>query len=128
MMARPVCQYPYDFLTCDFSLSCFLPLLLHRNRWLGYIYVRQVKSFKGFKRGLERSECQPNVSDTSSSLSRFALMVGCLFRGLSEWEDKRCLQDANSLVLHGSYLSGLPPKRRRVFPLQLRATCDIFAS
>ena len=37
-------------------------------------------------------------------------------RGLSAWEDKRCWLDANSSVPHGSYLSGLPPKRRRVFP------------
>ena len=36
-------------------------------------------------------------------------------RGLSAWEDKRCWLDANSSVPHGSYLSGLPPKRRRVF-------------
>ena len=37
-------------------------------------------------------------------------------RGLSAWEDKRCWLDANSSVPHGSYLTGLPPKRRRVFP------------
>ena len=37
-------------------------------------------------------------------------------RGLSAWEDKRCWLEANSSVPHGSYLSGLPPKRRRVFP------------
>ena len=37
-------------------------------------------------------------------------------RGLSAWEDKRCWLDANSSVPHGSHLSGLPPKRRRVFP------------
>ena len=37
-------------------------------------------------------------------------------RGLSAWEDKRCWLDANSSVPHGSYLSGLPSKRRRVFP------------
>ena len=37
-------------------------------------------------------------------------------RGLSAWEDKRCWLDANSSVPHGSCLSGLPPKRRRVFP------------
>ena len=37
-------------------------------------------------------------------------------RGLSAWEDKRCWLDANSSVPHGSYLSGLPPKHRRVFP------------
>ena len=36
-------------------------------------------------------------------------------RGLSAWEDKRCWLDANSSVPHGSHLSGLPPKRRRVF-------------
>ena len=36
-------------------------------------------------------------------------------RGLSAWEDKRCWVDANSSVPHGSYLSPLPPKRRRVF-------------
>ena len=35
-------------------------------------------------------------------------------RGLSAWEDKRCWLDANSSVPHGSHLSGLPPKRRRV--------------
>ena len=37
-------------------------------------------------------------------------------RALSAWEDKRCWLEANSSVPHGSYLSGLPPKRRRVFP------------
>ena len=37
-------------------------------------------------------------------------------RGLSSWEDKRCWLDLNSSVPHGSSLSGLPPKRRRVFP------------
>ena len=37
-------------------------------------------------------------------------------RGLSAWEDKRCWLDANSSVPHGSSLSGLPAKRRRVFP------------
>ena len=37
-------------------------------------------------------------------------------RGLSAWEDKRCWLDANSSVPHGSCLSGLPSKRRRVFP------------
>jgi len=37
-------------------------------------------------------------------------------RGLSAWEDKRCWLDVNSSVPHGSHLSGLPPKRRRVFP------------
>ena len=37
-------------------------------------------------------------------------------RGLSAWEDKRCWLDANSSVPHGSCLSGLPAKRRRVFP------------
>jgi hypothetical protein len=37
-------------------------------------------------------------------------------RGLSSWEDKRCWLDANTSVPHGSCLSGLPPKRRRVFP------------
>ena len=37
-------------------------------------------------------------------------------RGLSSWEDKRCWLDANSSVPHGSCLSGLPLKRRRVFP------------
>jgi hypothetical protein len=36
-------------------------------------------------------------------------------RGLSAWEDKRCWLDANSSVPHGSYLSGLPDRRRRVF-------------
>ena len=36
-------------------------------------------------------------------------------RGLSAWEDKRCWLEANSSVPHGSHLSGLPPKRRRVF-------------
>ena len=38
-------------------------------------------------------------------------------RGLSTWEDKRCWLDANSSVPHGSCLSGLPAKRRRVFPV-----------
>ena len=37
-------------------------------------------------------------------------------RGLSAWEDKRCWLDANTSVPHGSYLSGLPSQRRRVFP------------
>ena len=37
-------------------------------------------------------------------------------RGLSSWEDKRCWLDANTSVPHGSCLSGLPSKRRRVFP------------
>ena len=37
-------------------------------------------------------------------------------RGLSAWEDKRCWLGPNSSVPHGSCLSGLPPKRRRVFP------------
>ena len=37
-------------------------------------------------------------------------------RGLSAWEDKRCWLDGNSSVPHGSCFSGLPPKRRRVFP------------
>ncbi|MEL7309402.1 MAG: hypothetical protein AAGK05_17130 [Pseudomonadota bacterium] len=36
-------------------------------------------------------------------------------RGLSAWEDKRCWLEANSSVPHGSYLSELPSKRRRVF-------------
>lgn len=40
-------------------------------------------------------------------------------RGLSAWEDKRCWLDDNSSVPHGSYLSGLPPKRRRVFPVPI---------
>ena len=35
-------------------------------------------------------------------------------RGLSAWEDKRCWLDANSSVPHGSCLSPLPLKRRRV--------------
>ena len=37
-------------------------------------------------------------------------------RGLSAWEGKRCWLEANSSVPHGSCLSGLPAKRRRVFP------------
>lgn len=37
-------------------------------------------------------------------------------RGLSMWEDKRCWLDANTSFPHGSCLSGLPAKRRRVFP------------
>ena len=37
-------------------------------------------------------------------------------RGLSAWEDKRCWLEPNSSVPHGSYRSGLPPIRRRVFP------------
>ena len=36
-------------------------------------------------------------------------------RGLSAWEDKRCWLEANSSVPHGSYLSGLPPPKRRRF-------------
>ena len=36
-------------------------------------------------------------------------------RGLSAWEDKRCWLDANTSVPHGSILSGLPPKRPRIF-------------
>ena len=36
-------------------------------------------------------------------------------RGLSAWEDKRCWLEPNASVPHGSHLSGLPPKRRRVF-------------
>ncbi|MEL7306874.1 MAG: hypothetical protein AAGK05_02760, partial [Pseudomonadota bacterium] len=37
-------------------------------------------------------------------------------RGLSAWEDKRCWLDANTSVPHGSYLSQLPPRQRRVIP------------
>ena len=37
-------------------------------------------------------------------------------RGLSAWEDKRCWLDANTSVPHGSSLSGIPAKRRRVYP------------
>ena len=37
-------------------------------------------------------------------------------RGLSAWEDKRCWLDANTSVPHGSNLSGIPLKRRRVYP------------
>ena len=40
-------------------------------------------------------------------------------RGLSAWEDKRCWLDANSSLPHGSELCGLPPKRRRVFPVPI---------
>ena len=45
-------------------------------------------------------------------------------RGLSAWEDKRCWLDPNSSVPHGSYLSGLPPKRRRVFPTPYSGDVD----
>ena len=37
-------------------------------------------------------------------------------RGLSAWEDKRCWLDANTSFPHGSTMSGLPAKRRRVYP------------
>ena len=87
-----------------------------------------IKRAKGISRHLVSSTSHSSYLDAFTSQSETQYQMTILRselhtvktvtfrkRGLSAWEDKRCWLESNSSVPHGSYLSGLPPKRRRVF-------------
>ena len=87
-----------------------------------------IKRAKGISRHLVSSTSHSTYLDAFTSQSETEYQMTILRsvlhtvntvsfrkRGLSAWEDKRCWLEPNSSVPHGSCLSGLPPKRRRVF-------------
>ena len=88
---------------------------IKRAKGISYSLVRTTPHEKYREAFLNQNESIYEMTILRSELHTVRT-VNFKKRGLSAWEDKRCWLDANSSVPHGSYLSGLPPKRRRVFP------------
>ena len=111
--------------------KCIEEMILLRPKMYSMKYLGEdagIKRAKGISRHIVKSTshqayCDAYHNQTESSINMTIIRsklhtvntVTFRKRGLSAWEDKRCWQDANSSVPHGSHLSGLPPKRRRVF-------------